>query len=103
MRGITETELWMHRNNDMLDWDNRRAFDIVMRICPPKELTPWIPIADAPKDRLILLFYPEHKTHSGHLKPFITVSRNDELANFMYQPTHYQELQAYPEQFSANR
>lgn len=101
MVGITESDLWMHRNNDRLDWDTRRAFDIVMRICPPKELTPWMPIAEAPKDRRILLFHP------GLKKPYIGQYFNlngssgywDYIGLFYTpeQPTHYQELPADPE------
>ena len=87
MRGITESDLLMHRNNDRLDWDTRRAFDIVMRICPPKELNPWLPIADAPKDRDLILFYHTDLKEIGR---FNKVSCG-------HKPTHYQELPADPE------
>lgn len=96
MRGITETELWMHRNNDMLDWDTRRAFDIVMRICPPKELNPWLPIADAPKDRPILLrvsgFAIEGIAEYGMSNSWLTLVTKQQV-----RPTHYQELPEDPE------
>lgn len=44
MRGISEERLIKARNNTELYWDTRRAVDIVLRILPPIELDPWIPI-----------------------------------------------------------
>lgn len=97
MRGITETELWMHRNNDMLDWDNRRAFDIVMRICPPKELNPWLPIDEnTPKAKPILLrvngFAITGIGEYGMYNSWIDI-----VTRQLVIPTHYQELPADPE------
>ena len=85
MRGITEAELWMHRNNDRLDWDTRRAFDIVMRTCPPKELTPWLPIADAPLGKRLRLYNGETQIE-GRLY--------EDIDRKCF--THYQELPADP-------
>ncbi len=103
MRGISEAELWMHRNNDRLDWDTRRAFDIVMRICPPKELTPWMPIAEAPKDRLIWGWVDGKKrlikwgkTSHVPLYGFCLADQGAEDFDLCH-PTLYQELPADPE------
>ena len=89
MRGITESDLLMHRNNDRLDWDTRRAFDIVMRVCKPEELNPWLPIAHAPKDRPVLLY----GAHVPICKMFVGYAAD----NWLWKPTHYQELPEDPE------
>lgn len=97
MRGITESDLLMHRNNDRLDWDTRRAFDIVMRICPPKELNPWLPIADAPKNETVVILYFPDKPPCAAFWSYVSRDWHLFAAYRDTTPTHYQELPEYPE------
>lgn len=92
MRGITEERLLRHRNNDRLDWDTRRAIDIVIRLCPPEELNPWLPIADAPKDRELLLGLDCRQEDEKFYK---WVGKRDDTLDYSH-ATHYQELPKDP-------
>lgn len=99
MRGITEERL-REKINTVVFWqmtstEHRTWANELLNEC--QELNPWQPIDDnTPNDRQILLFYPEYKAPGGHLIPCITISKYDELSNYMYWPTHWQELPSLP-------
>jgi hypothetical protein len=96
MEGISKERLEQYIEVAHLSGDTGyvNAAKDLLQLCT--ELNPWLPIESAPKDRHILLFYPEHKVPGGHLEPYIASMKYNELATIMYQPTHWQELPGEP-------
>lgn len=56
------------------------------------ELNPWMPIEDAPKDRPIVLSYPELGAHDGCWIVDSWYCELSELTQSTEQPTHWCEL-----------
>ena len=94
MRGISGEQLEEARNNVKLNWDTRRAIDIVLHLIPLSELQePWITIDSARKDgtRYLLfnIFWEAPCTGLFDGRQWVLHS---DLPPFKNQPTHYQEL-----------
>lgn len=89
MRGISEEEL-----KDMLREETRLDIKIALNylIQQCKELNPWLPIENAPKNREILVYAPPH----DGLDALKRICKWHESAGFcideLRTPTHYQEL-----------
>ena len=87
MRGITEERL-----KEMINIGWRADYETILEEC--KELNTWMPIESAPKDRRILLFYPDVGLQIG----FWNVNFKDYSGAYLSQcsPTHWQELPEDP-------
>lgn len=99
MRGISEERLKQiahdSRGSGGTNMLVLSLLDMLLSEC--KELNEWKPIDEnTPTHKQILLFYPEHKTPDGKLKPYITATRYNELSKIVYIPTHWQELPEPP-------
>lgn len=89
MRGISEKDLREKFRNLYWSTDNERQL-LTALLTECKELNPWLPISDAPKDRPVLLY----KKGTPYSTQFIGHAN----ANWMWQPTHYQELPVDPKE-----
>ena len=94
MRVISVEQLEEARNNVKLNWDTRRAIDIVLHLIPLSELQePWITIDSARKDGTrYLLFNIFLEAPCTGLFDGRQLVLHSDLPPFKNQPTHYQDL-----------
>lgn len=105
-RGISEEMLVMLRNgaNKNLKRENDyvrgllSVYDHLVDEC--KELNPWMPIETAPKDRKLMLLWPELGMMEGEWVVDVFWCDMWELtgSNMGCQPTHWQELPEPPKE-----
>ena len=93
MIGITKKELI---DFDPWQYDNQQdLLNAILEEC--RELDPWLPIEDAPKDRYVRVFAPAYQD----LPALQQVCKWHESAGFcideLRTPTHYKELDDKPE------
>jgi len=92
MEGISKERLLEMRNT--CDARDRYAIDLIINECT--ELNPWMPIASAPKDRPIVLSYPELGVHDGCWIVDSWYCELSDLTQSKEQPAHWCELPDYP-------
>ena len=100
MRGIEEERL-IEIYNNFVRQNPEYACLVRSIIAECKELNPWLPIEDAPKDRPLWLYTKD----LGQLKgQWSNTPRDKHISNWqntrgvIINPTHYQELPADPEE-----
>lgn len=75
------------------DYDRGRNDALNELLIECTELNPWLPIADVPKDRPIIVYYP---TMEPGLRIRVIV-RSVNWDASLHKPTHYQELPQEPD------
>lgn len=94
MRGISKEELRRLRDH-YFSLGINPVIDINNLIEQCKELNPWLPIENAPKDKPLLLFvkYPEYIIEGSYNKDY---EEWHDIDFNVIKPTHYQELPEGP-------
>ena len=92
MRGVDEETLLAVRKSLAAEGLNTDAVDALISL-KIRELNPWLPIDEnTPKDRELLLFFPERSEFNLTANKQIAICNDSYLNHCFLKPTHYQEL-----------